>query len=252
MGIFNFWTKRPLEKNYLRIYGNIGEAEYSEERKKELVELLVNIANELNDYPKLNFDINGIGYGISKGSPFLGERAFRDKIQDKGYSKLIGATIRSEKGEYNSCFNIITWSNDVNWLNLDFSWNYFDDINLNKSIMLLKRASKIIKIDYAYAYSSDSSLSDSGEWRVSKRLFTVSSKMPKKEILWNKNIGKIKSGLIKKLYPINLFNEEQKKNLVGVVLPEEEIKLNDNITLWRFKSNSLQELNSKVSNSVLN
>lgn len=252
MGIFDFWKKKPLEKNYLRIYANIGQVEYSEEFKEEIIEFFIDIANDLNECPKLKYDISGVGYGISKSSPFLGEKAFRNRINSKGYSKLTGITIRTDERDYSSHFSIVKWPNNLNWLHVDFCWGYFNDKNLEKAINILNKLSEIIEIDYAYAYSSDSSLSDSGEWRDSKGFFSISSKTPKTEILWNKNISKIKSGVIKKLYPINIFNESQSKNLVDVIIPQEEIELNDKNVVWKFKRDTLKELNSKLSNAILN
>ena len=250
MRIFGL-NKRKTEKNYLRIYANMGKGQYSEKDKEKISNRFIKIANDLNGFSKFKYDISGPGYGISKGSPYLGEKAFVGRIKNKGYSKLTGINIMSKENSYNSRFILMKWPNDMNWLDVCFSWPHLDDENLDVSIKILENFSEIIQINYAYAYPTHSDLYDLGERIMSKNIFSFSTKTSKPENLWKENIKNIKLGFIKKLYPVNVFNKSQRENLNGI-LPLEKIKLNNDNEVWKFESNSLKHLKPKITSAILN
>lgn len=218
-------------KNYLRIYGNIKRTDYNDTDRKELVELVIGIANTLG-YIKLNYDISGQGYGISKGGPFLGEKAFNNRLDKKGYRQLEGISIFSKDHVYKSGFNLFLLPQHVNRLDMYFSWSSVGDEQLEKAIVILKKVAEQVKIDYAYAYPADKSLWEDGEGKFKEHFLGGSSlTFPKEEQQWNQQMGLITDGTIKKLYPLNVFNKRQQEQLTDVS-PLQRIPLNHQNEIW--------------------
>ncbi len=249
MKLFGLFKTR-LEKNYLRVYANIGRAEYSERDKRKLSEHFISLAKELYDSPILKYDITGPGYGISKGSPLLGQRAFDNRIKSKGYSKLDGLTIRAEAHAYSSMFLLLNNAHDPDRLEAYFSWPHAQDKALGQAVKIIRSLSKVMQIEYAYAYPTDNSLNDIGEWKNKKGIFSISLSMPESERIWDRHIREIKTGTIKKVYPINCFNWVQVSQVNGIE-PHDKISLENGNEIWRFEAGALKGLNMSAICTVL-
>ena len=218
-------------KNYLRIYGNIGQTVYNETDRKQLVALLTGIAHTLG-YTKPKYDISGQGYGISKGDAFLGEKAFNNKLDKKGDQHLEGITVLSSDYLYKSGFALFLLPQHVNRLDMYFSWSPAADELLNGVLVILNKVAEQVKIDYAYAYPADKTLWEEGEWKLTQfRLGGSSLSMPEEERQWQQQLGMITEGTIKKLYPVNVFNKRQQEQLTGVS-PLQRIALNHQNEIW--------------------
>jgi hypothetical protein len=240
---------KKYEKNYLRIYANIGKAEYSEEEKKVMTELLIGIANNIFSHNELKYDISGSGYGISKGDAFVGQKTLKNKIDKKGYKNLFGFTVHSNDRNYKSGFSIYSSHLVVNRIDMYFSWPH-KDLIIDKAIEIIKMISEKLRIDYAYSYPDDKTLSEIGEERISYGFFSISSKIPKQEIEWNSKLSEISTGTIKKLYPFNVFNKKQQEGL-SEIHPEKQIDLSNENQIWIFETSSLDRENKKVKTKAI-
>ncbi|MHC0440340.1 hypothetical protein [Flavobacterium sp. 3-210] len=241
---------KKFEKNYLRVFLNIGKKEYSEEEKKNATELLISIANNLCKYSKLKYDISGSGYGISKGDGFIGEKSLKNKIERKGFKNLFGFTVHSNDHKYKSGFSIFSNEYVVNRIDMYFSWPYEDSKSLDKAVQIIKMVSEKLKIDYAYAYSDDKTLFENGEVRIKTYIFSSILKVPEQERIWEDKLLEILRGTIKKLYPINVFNKKQIEGLDNIN-SEKQIELSDENQIWIFDPIKLKAENVKVKMKVI-
>ncbi|MCV2485306.1 hypothetical protein OD917_10250 [Flavobacterium sp. SH_e] len=241
---------KNFDKNYLRIYIDIGKSEYSEDEKKSATELLIDIANNLCNDSKLKYDISGSGYGISKGDGFIGERSLKNKIESKGFKNLFGFTVHSNDHTYKSGFSIFSNEHVINRIDMYFSWPYEDFKSLDKAIQIIKMVSDKLKIDYAYAYSDDKTLFENGEGRIKTYIFSSILKVPEQERIWEDKLLEILKGTIKKLYPINVFNKRQIEGL-GNIQPEKQIEVSDENQIWIFDPINLRAENVKVRMKVI-
>lgn len=242
-----FKRKPTYTKHYLRVYCNIGKSEYSETEKKNLVSSLLVIPNLLFEEPKLEFDIHGPGYEISKGSS-IGKKALMNRFEKKGYSKMYAFDVISEEQKFNSGILFMPNSTTLGFLDCHFSWPYSISNPQKFLIELINELSKFAHIEYGYCYPADDRLSDAGEGVVKAGLFSTTVSNPDSEILWRDKIEQIPTGIIKKLYPLNLLNSKQIDQLTNIE-PNNSIQLNSNIQLWEIEN--YDDLTSKVNNSVL-
>ncbi|RYJ39081.1 hypothetical protein NU08_1919 [Flavobacterium anhuiense] len=241
---------KKFEKNYLRVFLNIGKKEYSEEEKKNATELLISIANTLCKDSKLKYHISGSGYGISKGDGFIGEKALKNKIDKKGYKNLFGFIVHSSDHRYKSGFSIFSNENVVNRMDMYFSWPYEESKSLERAIEIIILISKYLKIDYAYGYSDDKTLFENGEGRIKSYIFSSVLKVPEQERIWEDKLLQIPKGTIKKLYPINVFNKKQIEGLYNIN-PEKKMELSDENQIWIFTPTILNNENAKVKMKVI-
>lgn len=241
---------KKFEKNYLRVFLNIGKKEYSEEEKRNATELLIDIANNLCKDSKLKYDISGSGYGISKGDGFIGEKALKNKIDKKGYKNLYGFVVHSNDHSYKSGFFIYSNEYVLNRMDMYFSWPYEDSNSIDKTIEIIKVISKKLKIDYAYAYPDDKTLGEIGEYRITYYNFSTISRVPEQEHIWQDKLLEIPTGTIKKLYPFNLFNKNQIEGLSNIV-PQKQIKLHDENQIWIFDPINLDIENANVKTKAI-
>jgi hypothetical protein len=241
---------KKYEKNYLRIYANIGKAEYSEEEKKVMTELLIGIANNIFSHNELKYDISGSGYGISKGDGLIGEKSLKNKIDKKGYMNLFGLKVCSGDRSYKSGFFILPSAIDLKIMDIYFSWTYTNEESLQKANEIIKLISQKLKIAYAYAYSDDKTLLENGEGRITYGIFSIKVIIPEQERKWESKLHEIPSGTIKKLYPFNVFNKKQLEGLSGIH-PEKQIDLSNGNQIWIFDPSKLNEENNNVKTKVI-
>jgi hypothetical protein len=250
MKLFDFFQLRKLpkyEKNYLKVYANWGKQGHSDLEKQRIIQLFISLSKKLYNSSSLKFDIYGPGYGISKGTPYFGKKAFDNKLNKFGYKNFDGMTIKAE-GEYISSQLIFINLDILSILEMCFLWENDSDLDLIKAIDLLTEISDFVDIEYAYAYPTIREMNVS-EGIYEKGFFTFSSVIPKSEFFWSKNVKKIKEGMIKKIYPINCFNLSQLAQLANIQ-PDEKYILKNRSEIWVFKSN-LVEINERATNCVL-
>ncbi|WP_338398728.1 hypothetical protein [Persicobacter psychrovividus] len=248
--IFNKTASERFTKNYLRIYANIDKVEYSDQEKSELINALKSIADEFYQKPKLAFDIRGSGYGISKGDETLGIKAFTNRLSQKGLSNLDGVSVQIKDKNYYSSFSIMT--NEYQTLkrvDIEFNWQHEGEESLSFFNNILRSIVDVVSIEYAYCYPDNETLSESGEWRVKTTPLSITSYQTDSEKLWNSSMEQIKDGKIKKLYPINIFNERQKTSMEWLKREMEILMLTDSIEIW--KSPKLFREGIKVKNAII-
>ena len=244
MNIFNFLSKKKLDRIYLAVYANLGKTIYADSEKEELVKNFVEISKKLYGTVSLKFDIGGSGYGISKGSPCFGQKAFDNKLKKFGYRKLDGIRVQTEIQNISSQFILISSSH----LELCFFWKNDSEPALKKALDLIIEVSKFTDVEYAYAYPSTRELFNF-EWILRKGFFSSGYTTPETQSIFRKNIEKTKDGYIKKIYPVNYFNPTQLAKLTNLI-PEERFMLDNENEIWIFNSN-LDELNLKAINCIL-
>jgi hypothetical protein len=241
---------KKFEKNYLRIFANINKAEYSEDEKKLLTELLISITKINFNCNKLKYDIEGSGYGISKGDGLIYEKSLNNKLNEKGYKNLSGFKVYSYDDSYKSAFSIFSNVNVLNRLDMYFSWPYNDLESLEKTIEIIKSVSQKLKIDYAYAYPDDKTLFEEGEGRINYIGRSSMLSIPEQELKWEDKFSEITTGTIKKLYPLNVFNKKQIEGLRHLTT-EKKIQLSDENQIWIFNPSTLDTENTKVTTKVI-
>lgn len=229
MKIFN--RNPTYTKHYLRIYCNIGKSEYSETEKEQITNCFMQLPMLLFETINLKFDISGIGYGISKGGPLIGEKALRRKFEKKGFSKMDGFVAQSKQENYNSGFTTMIYQESNRYLDCYFSWPFSipDPYIFVEQIVI--QLLKVVKINYGYCYPTDDNHFDLGEGIIKNGLFSTTLSQPESEIKWSKNIYEITMGMIKKLYPINILNTTQIERLKTIEAVKEQ-ELNRELKLW--------------------
>lgn len=239
--LLTFFRKKK-QKNYLRIYANWGKPYYSEKEKEELVMFFCKIVKELYAPLPIKYDILGSGYGISKGGPFLGQKAFDNKLMKKGYKNLYGVTIKQTDEIYS---HFILLENDFHGdacrMELTFDWPHEQDLKLKKALDLLIEISKKLEIKYAYAYPADIKMNF-----YENAYRTYASKSQK---AWSQRMQEIKDGMIKEICPVNFFNYQQLSKLSNIE-PDEKIQLNNMGEIWLFEGNTT-EINKRAINAVI-
>lgn len=231
-----------FEKNYLRIYGNIGKTSYSDKEKENLVQQLAEITKEILSVQKLTFDISGTGYKIPKGKG-IGEKGFRNQLITKGFQALDGIIISSEDNKSHSGFTIFAIPHLFNYVDIYFSWQHHTDISLKKSISILQKLSEHIEINYAYSFPAEITLFEPDESTLVEKKGSTTTIKSKFEQEWSKNIHEIKNGSIKKFHPINVFNNKQIERLQAIT-SDKIIPLKNNLEIWQFETSTLSEINS--------
>ncbi|MFK8270550.1 hypothetical protein [Capnocytophaga stomatis] len=217
------------KQNYLRIYANIGKENYSENEKETLVKTLIAIGEEIFTQTDLRMDINGSGYGISKGDPLVKQQTFWKKIDKKGYKNLFGiSTSHKDYYNYRSQFNLWMQSHNFFRLDIEFFWQANDNFDYEKAQKIIKTYLPIVRIDYAYGYLADKNLTWD-EWITKESFWSSTSYIPKEEEIWQGQIGEILNGKIKKIYAFNVFNKAQSEKTSHENL--NRIPLNDEIEI---------------------
>ena len=245
-----FRNTHKLNKNYLRVYANLNRIEYSEFEKEVLVDLYRNITNQLYHSAKLKYDIFGSGFGISKGGPLLGEKGFNTRLSKKGYGNLFGTYFYEEVKNFSSGFTLLTNRDSGNCVDSFFSWSYEEDKEVKKVEEIVSQISKYMDVQYGYAYSTDKRLIEAFESKT-KNIFSVDSiSINKSHRLWTNNLHKIEKGKIKELYQINLLSKVQRKQMEGII-PDEVKVFNDELQIWKFKTDKLKKMNGLAKNKVV-
>lgn len=209
MKLPNFILKR-FYKNYLKIFANIDEPSYTLEQKELIIEKFIELSKNTFAGSTLKFDIDGKRIGLSKGSPLIGEKALRNKLSKFGYDNVNCITTAVEKSSMQShLFFLHQIGERPAYCEIVFTWNYESDQSNDRAISLFHDCSKIVNINYGYAYlaSFNTSLHETKTNMVSV------SYRPKSLREWDNKIKLIKDGAIKKIYPVNCLNKNQKKNL---------------------------------------
>lgn len=200
------FIKNKVYKNILRAFANIDEPAYSNEFKSRVLNGFIELSKQTFTSEDLKFDIDGKKIGLSKGSPLIREKALMNKLEKFGYSELRSIATILEKTNKESHLAFFDKINErPTFCEIAFSWDYEDTNNYNTAIDLFKRLSKIVSLEYGYSYlaSKNTLLS---EWKTNLVGVTY---MPNIELDWINKIGSIKTGAIKKIYPINCFNKNQ-------------------------------------------
>ncbi len=221
-------------RNYLRIYANLGKETYTEAEKELLVKSFVAIGEEIFGEKHLRFDINGAGYGISKGDPLVMAKTFWSKIDKKGYKNFEGMSAKNkdywQKNEvFQSEFSLLLQSHNFFRFDADFFWKAEGKYDNETALKIVQHLENVININYAYGYLADECLTLS-EW-ITERLRTY---FPKNEEIWAGQIGDIPQGQIKKLYDFNVFNTKQIEKLDPTTAPTSKIPLSNGLEVWTF------------------
>ena len=245
-----FIKSGKLNKNYLRVYANLNRTQYSESEKESLVDVYLKITKNLYSSGKLKYDIFGTGFGISKGGPLLGEKAFNNKLSKKGCANLFGLYIFEEVKKFSSGFTLLTNRDSGNCIDSYFSWSYEEDKEAKKVEEILSQISKYITVQYGYSYSTDKTLIEAFESKTRKIFFFDSISINKNHRLWTNNVHTIEEGKIKELYQINLLNLDQRKKMEEII-PDEIKVFNNELEIWKFKPNKLRKMNSLAKNKVV-
>lgn len=250
MGIFDIFNRRnKTTKHLLRIYGNLGQSEYSSDEKMHISECFIATAKELLSTSDLKYNILGSGYGLSKGSPSFGEKAYRNKIAKKGFEAMWGMWVESRQLKYESNFILMTGQGSLSRFEGDFSWALETDPKGDLAIEILHRISKVCAIDYAYSYPASNHII-LGEVHVKSGFLVSTAYKPKTEELWDENIGAISVGGIKELYPINFFNPAQLQYLENLI-PQERIVVDGGAEIWRISTDEIARKNDSLANVLL-
>lgn len=215
-------------RNYLRIYANLNKENYSESEKESLVKTLIFIGETIFQQSDLRMDINGSGYGISKGDPLVKQATFWKKINQKGYKNLLGISASDKDETYQSQFNLWTPKDDFWCLDIEFFWQNANDFDHEKAQKIIETWLPITRIDYAYGYRADKKLTWN-EWITKKSFWSSTSYIPKDEEVWQEKISEIPNGSIKKIYDFNVLNTAQMAN---VSLDNKQVSpLSENLTI---------------------
>ncbi len=220
-------------RNYLRIYANLGKETYTEAEKELLVKSFVAIGEEIFGEKHLRFDINGSGYGISKGDPLVMAKTFWSKIDKKGYKNFEGMSAHSKDEKFESQFSLILKLQNFSRFEAEFFWNGNTTYDNEKALQVVIFFQEMIVINYCYGYLADKNLTWN-EWVVKKSFFSTSSYIPKTEKIWAGQIGDIPQGQIKKLYDFNVFNSKQIEKLDPTIAPTSKIPLSNGLEVWTF------------------
>lgn len=209
MKLPNFILKK-FYKNYLKIFANIGDPSYPSKQKALIIEQFIELSKNTFAGSTLKFDIDGKRIGLSKGSPLIGEKALRNKLSKFGYSDVNCVTTAVAKSNMQShLFFLHQVGERPSYCEIVFTWNYESDQSNDKAISLFCDCSKMVNINYGYAYQATFNTS----LHESKTNIVGVTYRPKSELEWDNKIHLIKDGAIKKIYPVNCFNKNQKKNL---------------------------------------
>ncbi|GET45544.1 hypothetical protein [Capnocytophaga felis] len=222
-------------QNYLRIYANINKEDYTETEKEALVKTLITIGEDIFEQTDLRMDINGSGYGISKGDPLVKQTTFWKKIDKKGYKNLFGISA-SHKDDYSyrSQFNLWIQSYNFSRLDIEFFWKANDSFDHEKAKKIIEAYLPIARIDYAYGYLADKNLTW-GEWITKESFWSSTSYIPKEEEIWEEQIGEIPNGKMKKMYAFNVLNQKQIENIQKEYkkLDIKVIRLDNELEIWQ-------------------
>lgn len=209
MKLPNFILKK-FYKNYLKIFANIGESSYTSEHKALIIEQFIELSKNTFADSMLKFDINGKRIGLSKGSPLIGEKALRNKLSKFGYNDVSCVTTAVAKSNMQSHLLFLhEVGGRPSYCEIVFTWNYEPHQSNDKAISLFCDCSKMVNINYGYAYLATINTS----LHESKTNMVGVTYRPKSVIEWDNKIRLIKDGAIKKIYPVNCFNKNQRKNL---------------------------------------
>ncbi|WP_133406880.1 hypothetical protein [Parashewanella tropica] len=190
----------------------------SEERVKNL-QAVSDLVRGLFNQSANQFDIGG-PYRISKGKT-VGEKSFWNKLNKFGhdkYSYVTGERVNEFGFELSyiapeDCSEIIVWYDPAL-----YSINVID---------ILK--SLIIDLDIRYGYAVDlrKNYDIRLETRIRKGVFSTSVTVDAENIEWNKNVPKIKDGIIRRVYPLNILNPSQYHSFPSVSIKSIHEKIKD-------------------------
>lgn len=136
---------------------------------------------------------------------------------------------------------------EIGWLNIAFSWNYTNCFDSDTAKIIVEQIEQIASIDYAYGYPATSNLDEFFEDIIKKSWWGMSSSSTKNEIKWRDSITYVNRGIIKKLYPFNIFNPKQIEFMESIHPRNKQI-LNNKSEIWELNESEQKEV---VKTSVL-
>jgi len=193
------------------------------------------------------YDISGPGYGISKGSPFIQEKALNNKFIKKGFKNCHGLLIRSKEGDIEISVATEPKARKTQFINLYFNLPLESHQFTPYTESIINQLKKIVNIEYGYGYPTLSSMNNHSENYLQRSIFGSYYKNNEVLIDWENNLGLIEEGIIQKLHHINIVNLAQLEKLSHINF-DKIITIDDGINILTLNDNNLKAFKNKVDN----
>jgi hypothetical protein len=205
-----------LFKDFTRVYANLDKANYSIQEKEQIFESFIQFSKQLFKDQKLTFDPDGKKLSLSKGSPSIGEKALRNRIDKFGIEDLTGLTIYTKKDyRFGAHISILQQIGErPDYIDLTIAKPLLDKKDYNHRLDLFSSINKFVKIEYGYSYKALNYISLIGEGQYRRPFLYPIIQGPND--YWDDKIQFIKNGQIKRIYQFNCLNSiqlEQNKKL---------------------------------------
>ncbi len=201
-------------------------------------------------FPTANpkFYISGPGYGFSKGSPDIGEKALKNRFQKKGFGNCLGLYINDEKIFLSSGITTQRPNEPGQFAYIGFQKT---DVDLNKFLpAIVNKLMAFVNLQYGYGFSCYPDFSHMSEMYPKRTLFSSYFPINKEGYKWRSKLHLIEEGKIKKLHPFNILNPKQLKELEEIEF-DEMIELKGDLKIGIIKRENLENNVKKIQNNIL-
>ena len=246
MKILRFIKGQSKSKFYLSYYFDYANEPCSDEYKMNLIDAFIKVTRTVfNPTSKLKYDILGPGYGISKGSPYLGEKAIRRRFNTKGYSKCQLFSIIDENENTIVQFSTDRLNRPCQYGSLSFKINKSNPSEIIRAF--ISQLNSSCSIRYGYGYKCFPDLVDG--WEVYPTIFgTIKSDSNHRK--WDDNLHLVNEGYVKKMHELNILNKEQLNNLNTIEF-DSEYKVSSKLKITTLNADKVKIYNLEISNKVV-
>ena len=233
--MLNIFKKKKKDYYILKLYKTVNQESAAAFPSKDYLTSFFVLLNNYYNLPD-RYDLN---YGQKEFKNF---NNFENRVLQKGNTDIVylGAYYTSSQSRVtftNNALNSTSNSSTFSYLSiiLLLDINFFES-NLFREVIEMGIN---FEFDYGYGYSADENYNFDRDQKNKTSLFGTSYVVTQEDIEYEKLIPEFKSGLVKKIYPYNLVNNNQMKSYIIInALKSREYKssaLNNSMSLVNSK-----------------